>query len=274
MPGKALAERFLAHMGLSVERPSVDYLHRIVGSHQRSVVWETATKIIDAEERAAAALPLPEVGEYIERIVGRGAGGTCWTHARGLRWLLSELGFDAAYMYMDPGHLCVRVELDGCWYADVGYGAPLFRAYPLMESFTVSHPQERFEYRVREGDVLVTREPGPVKTLDPTPRRFEEFTLRIVDANTWRERSFLTRLDVHGYVGGASMRLSENRLRRWDGGGMTEEMLDEDGIRRLLREGFGMDPELYFRAREIRAARMAEHGLALHQPSQAVPNPA
>ena len=59
------------------------------------------------------------------------------------------------------------------FYADVGYSAPIFRAYPLFESFTIDSASERFEYDVRDGAIVVTRNPGPAKTLDPTPRTLE-----------------------------------------------------------------------------------------------------
>ena len=51
-------------------------------------------------------------------------------------------------MYMDPGHLCLRVNLDQPYYVDVGYCAPLFQAYPLYESFQVSNVRETFTYEV------------------------------------------------------------------------------------------------------------------------------
>ena len=266
---RTLADRFLRHLGVPRDRPTVDTLHRLVGAHQHAVRWETLTKIIDAEELEQSGSVLPEIGVYIERIIERGGGGTCWTHARGFHWLLTELGFEAHYIYMDSGHLCLRVELDQPWYADVGYGAPLFRAYPLLESFTIEHPQERFVYRVRESDVLVTRDPGPEKVLELPPRRFEDFTDRIADANIWREGSFLTRLELHGYIDGVATRLSENRLRRWHPGGATEQVLDDLEIRDLLAGAFRFDPDIYFRAREIRAARMVRHGIPAYKPPNA-----
>ena len=53
-----------------------------------------------------------------------------------------------ALMYMDPGHCCVRVELPtGPYYADVGYAAPIYRAYPLFESFSLD--SSRFPHHSR-----------------------------------------------------------------------------------------------------------------------------
>src|SRR4029077_1904982 len=100
---------------------------------------------------------LPALDLYVDRIVERGSGGLCWTLARGFHALLSSLGFDAHFMYMDPGHLCIRVELpEGPYYADVGYAAPIFRAYPLFESFTLETPRGTFDYAAREVGIVVT----------------------------------------------------------------------------------------------------------------------
>ena len=144
-----MLDRLIGHLELSREPPSLDYLHRLVRQHQLRVPFETLTKLIDWEPGRARGDFLPPLDVYVERIVTRRAGGLCWTLARGFHALLLDLGFDASLMIMEPGHCCVRVELpEGPQYADVGYAAPLFRAYPLFESFTVTSPRETFDYRV------------------------------------------------------------------------------------------------------------------------------
>ena len=136
-----MLDRLIGHLELSREPPSLDYLHRLVRQHQLRVPFETLTKLIDWEPGRARGDFLPPLDVYVERIVTRRAGGLCWTLARGFHALLLDLGFDASLMIMEPGHCCVRVELpEGPQYADVGYAAPLFRAYPLFESFTVTSP--------------------------------------------------------------------------------------------------------------------------------------
>jgi arylamine N-acetyltransferase len=101
--------RLLAHLHLEREQPTLDYLHRIVREHQLRVPFETLTKLIDYEPGLRRGDFMPPMAEYVERLATRGAGGLCWTLARGLHVLLDDLGFDAALMYMDPGHCCVRV---------------------------------------------------------------------------------------------------------------------------------------------------------------------
>ena len=165
------SQELLAYLGLVPEAPSLDYLNRLVREHQLRVPFETLTKLVDYEGGLESGNFLPPLDIYVDRIVHRGGGGLCWTLARGFHALLTELGFDAALMVMTPGHCCVRVELgEGPQYADVGYAAPLFRAYPLFESFSLETHREAFEYRVRSEGIFVSRKPGPSKQLDPTPR--------------------------------------------------------------------------------------------------------
>jgi arylamine N-acetyltransferase len=177
-------ERLLAHLGLEREAPSLAFLDRLIAAHQKSVPFETLTKLADYEPGLKRGDFLPPLELYVDRIVTRGGGGLCWTLARGFQALLADLGFDAAFMHMFPGHLCVRVELpEGPYYADVGYAAPIFRAYPLFESFALDTHRETFTYDVRPDGIFVARNPGPSKQLDPTPRALAELTPFIDAAN-------------------------------------------------------------------------------------------
>jgi arylamine N-acetyltransferase len=100
----------LAHLGLAREARRLDYLRRIVRQHPLRVPFETLTELIDWGPGGQRRDFLPDLTEYVDRIVTRSAGGLCWTLARGLHALLVYLGFDAALMVMVPGHGCVRVE--------------------------------------------------------------------------------------------------------------------------------------------------------------------
>src|SRR5688572_29898180 len=188
--------RLLAHLELEREPATLAFLDRLIHAHQTRVPFETLTKLADYEPGRVRGDFLPPLDLYVDRIIARGAGGLCWTLARGFHALLSDLGFDASLMHMDPGHLCVRVELpEGPQYADVGYAAPLFRAYPLFESFTLATHRESFTYASGPDGIFVTREPGPTKRLDPTPRTLPEFAERIHAANDpAKATSFLRRL--------------------------------------------------------------------------------
>lgn len=251
---RATADRFLAHLGLVREPPSLDYLHRIIDHHQRRVPFETLTKLIDYEPGLARGDFMPPIDEYVDRIVARGAGGLCWTLARGLHFLLAALGFDAALMYMDPGHCCVRVELpEGSFYADVGYSAPIFRAYPLFESFAIETLAERFEYEVREDGIFVTRNPGPSKQLDPAPRTLESLRPLIAAANDWNApRTFLALLAVSKHVDGVYTSLRDGTLRRYLPSGVETTEIAPGDVPALVGDVFGIDPALYVEAAAVR----------------------
>ncbi len=249
----ALADRFLRHLELEPEAPTLEFLHRIIRQHQLRVPFETLTKIADYEPGLRRGDFLPSMEEYIERVIDRGAGGLCWTLARGLKFLLDSLGFDAALMYMDPGHCCVRVELpEGPFYADVGYSAPIFQAYPLFQSFSLDTPREKFEYEVRGDGIFVTRNPGPTKRLDPAPRTLESLKPIIDAANDWNaERSFLHILAFSGYVDGVYTSLNNGTLRSYRATGVEVTTIEPERLPTILKRVFGADPNLYVEAQSI-----------------------
>lgn len=249
------AGSLLRHLELKREAPSLDYLNRIIRRHQLRVPFETLTKLADYEPGLARGDFLPSIDEYVDRIVTRGAGGLCWTLARGLKFLLDDLDFETAFMYMDPGHCCVRVELpEGPHYADVGYSAPIFRAYPLFESFELDTPREKFEYAVRPDGIFVTRNPGPAKQLDPAPRALESLGPMIAGANDWSApRTFLGILAYSGYVDGVYTSLNGGTLRRYLPSGLETSTIEPAEVPRALASVFGADPALYLEAARVHA---------------------
>lgn len=258
----AAMDRLLAHLSLEREAPTLTYLHRIIREHQLRVPFETLTKLIDYEPGLRRGDYLPPLEEYVERIVTRGAGGLCWTLARGLRALLDHLGFDASLMVMDPGHCCVRVELpEGPYYADVGYAAPIYQAYPLFASFSLETHRERFAYDVRSDGIFVTRNPGPSKKLDPTPRRIEDLGDLVAAANDWSvPQSFLYRLAYARSVDGVYTSVRDGVLTRYLPGSAEQRDLTPYEIPAALADVFGADPRLYVEAANVqrRYGQMAD----------------
>lgn len=247
------ADRLLRHLGLEREAPALDYLHRIIREHQLRVPFETLTKLIDYEPGLQRGDFMPSMEEYVDRIVSRGAGGLCWTLARGLHALLQDLGFDVSLMIMEPGHCCVRVEMaEGPHYADVGYAAPIFRAYPLFESFKLDSPREMFEYRVGEEGILVTRTPGPTKTLDPSPRTLAQLHDLVTAANDWSApHCFLRRLAYSAYVDGVYTSLNQGTLKRYWPSGIEATEIRAEEVPVLLTSLFRADPALHHQATEV-----------------------
>ena len=247
---RTAVDRLLAFLALDREAPTLDYLNRIIREHQTRLPFETLTKLIDYEPGVRRGDFLPSFDDYVDRIVSRGAGGLCWTLARGLQVVLDDLGFDTSLMLMEPGHCCVRVELaEGPFYADVGYAAPLFQAYPLFASFSLETARERFDYAVTPAGIVVTRQPGPTKTLDPTPRRLDELRPLIAAANDWQApQSFLHRLIYARYVDGVYTSLRDGQLTRYTPDGPKQSAVTPADAPRVLRDLFGADPILWIEA--------------------------
>ena len=250
-------QRLLRHLGLQPRAPTLDFLNDLVREHQLRVPFETLTKLIDYDSAGQRGDFMPPLDEYVERIVGRGGGGLCWTLARGFQALLTELGFDASLMVMVPGHCCVRVELpqgpQGPQYADVGYAAPIFRAYPLYESFTLQTHREVFEYSVRDQGIFVTRNPGPTKQLDPVPRRLEDLSDLIAAANDWSvPHSFLHRLVYARHVDGVYTSFRDGVLTRYVSGVAETVEVAPDAVAAALARIFGVDPALVEQALQVR----------------------
>ena len=258
--GDPAAERLLGHLGLAREAPSLDYLDRIIGRHQRRVPFETLTKLLDYEPGLRRGDFMPPIETYVERLTTRGAGGLCWTLARGLHFLLGDLGFHASLMVMDPGHCCVRVDLpEGPQYADVGYAAPLFRAYPLFQSFALDTHREKFTYDVRDDGIHVARNPGPTKRLDPSPRRLEDLRSQIQAANDWAApQSFLRRLVYAREVDGVYTSFRDGTLTRYVPGAVESESIAAAGAPAGGAEVVGADPALVTEAAEVLRRFLAE----------------
>jgi hypothetical protein len=255
------AKSFLDHLGLDKQEPSLDYLNALVRQHQLKVPFETLTKIIDYERGYRQGNFLPDIERYVGRTVSAGTGGTCWALARGFSWLLRALGFETAYMVMVPGHVCLRVELDQPYYVDVGYAAPLFQAFPLYQSFTTHSPREVFTYTVKARTIRVTRQPGPDKVLNVTPRTLPELEAQIVASNQWTPYSFLTRLSVFSYLDGVPTRVSNGTLKQFFEDRQEERILAEDETVYWVEHKFGMDSQIYREAKGLHRKWMKHFGL-------------
>lgn len=251
MEHEALVARFLHFLSVEKQPISLAFLNELIQRHQERVRWETLTKILDWEKGNRTGNYLPSIDTYIERIVNKGMGGTCWTNAIGFHWLLSRLGFSVSYMYMNPGHLCLRVDLDQPYYVDVGYCAPLFQAYPLYQSFQVKNVREVFTYQVSQNEIQIIRNPGPTKTLDPNPIALEKMTPLIRNANNWDTSPMLQNIQIFGYINGIPTSLNDNVLKQYFQHEKVERHLNPDELREWVTEKFQIDQQMYENALSI-----------------------
>ncbi|PFQ44466.1 hypothetical protein COK05_17430 [Bacillus cereus] len=246
-----LVNSFLSFLGTTKQPTSLKFLNELIKAHQEKVKWETLTKIIDWEKGNETEDYFPYIETYINRITTKGLGGTCWTHSIGFHWLLSNLGFDVHYMYMDPGHLCLRVHLEQPYYVDVGYRAPLFQAYPLYESFQVSNVRETFTYQVSNKEIHITRDPGPVKTLITEPIQLTSMKKQITKSNDWRTSPVLKKIQIFGYVDSVPTSINGNVLKQYFADEKMEHILSTSELTYWITKKFCIDKEIYERAIEI-----------------------
>lgn len=251
MSQEQLVNSFLSFLGATKQPTSLNFLNELIKAHQEKVKWETLTKIIDWEKGNETGDYFPSIEAYINCITTKGLGGTCWTHSIGFRWLLSNLGFDVHYMYMDPGHLCLRVNLDQPYYVDVGYCAPLFQTYALYESFQVSNVRETFTYEVLNNSIEITRDPGPSKILLTEPIHLVSMKELISKSNDWRTSPVLKKIQIFGYIDGIPTSINDNVLKRYFQGKKSEHSLTSSELAYWITERFCIDKEMYQTAIKI-----------------------
>lgn len=148
------------------------------------------------------SLPLDE--EYFYRkIVENGRGGWCYEMNGLLAWALREMGFPVTLLAgtvnraisgadAEGNHLCLLVELDQPYLADVGFGNGILEPLPLREG---EHQQRHFTYTLhRDGEYWhFTNHPdtGPDFDFTLEPYRLTDFANRCHYLQTSPESGFV-----------------------------------------------------------------------------------
>jgi hypothetical protein len=243
---KPILDAYLKRLKLSQENPTLNYLNALIDTHQSLVPFENLTRIRDFKEKP---LRFPTIEESLQQII-EGHGGVCWSLARAFKWLLKELGFKTEYLYMEPGHVCLKVTLDQEYYVDVGYGAPFFRAMPLNETFHVQSASEDFSYDVKGTFVDVKRTPGPQKKLHLIPYSPEQIEAEFLRGNVWGQNRFLSETVISKYINHSLVRLYGSVLTDFRSGQRVEKEVSLEEMNKILTLIFEIDPELYHQARK------------------------
>ncbi|MFW5435811.1 arylamine N-acetyltransferase [Paenibacillus apiarius] len=251
MNSNEIVDSFLHFLDVPKRENDIGFLNDLIQSHQVKVRWENLTKILDYERGYATGNYIPPIETYFDRIMNYGYGGTCWTISRGCYWLLKQLGFDVHYLYMDPGHLCLRVDLDRPYYVDLGFGAPLYQAYPLYESFVASDNRETFEYTVSTDSIKIIRNPGPAKTLNANPVLMEEMLPIIKSSNQWNSSFALKEIMIFGHVKNIPTSLTNHTLKQYFPAHKSEQELSSEELEYWITERFHMDYGLFKEALDI-----------------------
>ncbi|HVO79563.1 MAG TPA: arylamine N-acetyltransferase [Terriglobales bacterium] len=237
----------IAYTGPTV--PNAETLRALHRAHMMTVPFENldiarGREIVCDEDR------------ILKKIVGRKRGGFCYEMNGAFAALLRGLGFKvtllSARVPREDGsdgpefdHLTLRVDLNGPWLADVGFGDSFLD--PLRLELGSEQPQDGRSFRIVEerGSLHVERlEPGkPWKreySFGLAERRLEDFSAmchyhQTSPESPFTRKSVCTRATVDGRITLAGKKLIVTRA-----GQRSETVLTDEERVRVLREEFGV----------------------------------
>lgn len=253
-----LVHKFLKFLSVERQEPNLSFLNELVCNHQKKVKWENLSKIVEWERGDRTGDFLPPIDVYIDRIVDKGLGGTCWSIAAGFYWLLSKLGFTVHYLYMDSGHLCLRVDLEQPYYVDLGYCAPLFQAYPMNQSFFVKDNREEFDFMVDGDMITIKRTPGPTKILRQEPVTLTDMQPIIEVSNDWSQSVVLKEIRIFAYIKEIPTSLNNHVLKQYYPNEIRETLLSAEEVQTFITEHFGIDGAFFKEAKSIYEKTLAK----------------
>lgn len=122
-------EAYLQYLKIDREAPSLNYLQRLIQQHLSRIPYETFSKFHYFTGRTGF---VPSLEVFVENLMEKGWGGTCYTLNMNFSRLLSGLGFTCSLVRVNPGHLAIMVILENRqFYVDVGYGSPIMKPVEL-----------------------------------------------------------------------------------------------------------------------------------------------
>jgi N-hydroxyarylamine O-acetyltransferase len=186
--------RYLGLLGVPRRAPELAALTELTSAHLTRVPFENLSKLSRARRPAPPRQP-PGLARYLDGIERLRLGGTCYANAFNFHLLLAHLGYDVSLCGADMSapdvHLVNVVAIDGRPYlVDVGYAAPLFEPFPLdlARDQEITWGRERYVLRPRDAagrSRLELHRDGELRhgyTVNPAPRRIEEFEQVILDS--------------------------------------------------------------------------------------------
>jgi arylamine N-acetyltransferase len=217
---------FLRILNLNQEKPTLDFLSRLLRSHQHIVPYENISKLV---RRNTVGSTHTSFEEHIDGIKSYGYGGTCYSQNLHLYRLLKFLGYE---LYLQGNwkegeltHPNIRVKIDGInYFVDSGVMSTFVGPYPLISSqkfekqignqiylLTASADEESALLQIfRDGKII--REikcQGPA----PTEKQIAEAVFNTFEKSTM----FMTNLVVHKDFGDHSLGLWNRSFYRNEG---------------------------------------------------------
>ncbi|HEX9189575.1 MAG TPA: arylamine N-acetyltransferase [Vicinamibacteria bacterium] len=194
MEDDAALVRYLGLLGVARRPPGLEALTELTSAHLTRIPFENVSKLYYGRRNAPPRRP-PDLVRYLDGIERHHLGGTCYANAFNLHLLLAHLGYDVSLCGADMSapdvHLVNVVWVEGRPYlVDVGYGAPFLEPLPLdvAEDQEIAWGRERYVLTPRDAagrSRLELHRDGELRhgyTVNPAPRRIEEFAQVIADS--------------------------------------------------------------------------------------------
>lgn len=253
---------YCAHLGIATTPPAPDEravrLRAIARAHLARIPYENVSKWLAIGQREQgsqqALAPFDFVG-YAREMTAHGLGGTCFRLAVGCYHLLRALGYDAALVTGAAGdHAAVLVNDENePRLVDVGFFAPFWEPLPLDRPTTWRGALGEFTVAPGGDDELTLRRPsGTTRVL----------TLRPVDeAGMWHHWTdscapghalFPRAVILQRLTEDTAWSLFDRSLHTVTAAGLEQRALTHDEARVVVRDLFGVDPDVWQAALEVR----------------------
>jgi N-hydroxyarylamine O-acetyltransferase len=235
---------YLERLGVERPAPTLEGLSVLHEAHLRTIPFENLS--IHLGEPIVL-----ETDVLLAKILDRGRGGFCYELNGAFGWLLGTLGFDvqmlAARVVKDDGvgrpfdHMCLRVDLDEPWLADVGFGDHFMLPIRLGSREDQVDTAGTFRLVEVEGAHLdLLRDGVPQYRFDLTPHELADYDVgsryhQTSPESTFTQNTVCSRVTPDGRITISGHTLIETRH-----GQRSERTLDDVELLVAYREHFGI----------------------------------
>lgn len=243
--------QYLTALDVEFQTPDLQTLCDLIKAHLLTVPYELFSKIHYYNQREENGWLIPPVEVFVENLVTKGLGGNCYILNFSFGRLLEALGYRLDYCRVVPGHMAIRVYLDGhIWYVDVGYGAPTYRPIRLEEEpdFTSLYGERVKITKLNETQYEIERfyyeNPFAKKVIEWSALTFADFAEDIQHSHRdTDDNPFMRRASADGLVSPyEKVWVDTRRHLRMDIQGRHETPIpDMETFYGLLHETFGID---------------------------------
>ncbi|HEU4965325.1 MAG TPA: arylamine N-acetyltransferase [Bacilli bacterium] len=125
------AHRYLAHIGLQPEPPSLHALTAICRAHLSQIPFENISKLLYLRDSPQNGFHIPPLDMFVDNLYRYDYGGTCYTLNPHAQQLLRTLGYQVDLVQLGNDHVGLLAELPERpgerLYLDFGSASPFFQ---------------------------------------------------------------------------------------------------------------------------------------------------